>query len=756
MKNTAKMIMFLFVITITTILLPLNSAYAQGTFVIQPKILDYNATSNGGELTFEFQVSPTYYDNVVYWVITPESVTLNAVEIQTESQGSTYPGGSLGYTTSLQTVTTDNISYGPNYKLNYVVSNYGSLLPASQGEVVFKGMSFIDTPVAKTGETSDFSVDIVTDETGTIYGALYLVGHPHSKEDILDSQGTALAYDKIEISNIGETATLNFTYDDIKSTIEYVIYLVKEDAYGNYFYSDTPIQVTVGESKLSQILIGDLPLKEFNSSTYEYKDVEIPYGYAGSLNGDYSSLVKGISDSGQTINAVHDDTLGIEKIIIKENGMERKAYEINTVINNMSLSNISLDDKSLDGFNRFSNSFSSTLLNGTTAIPKLTAISENPAATVNIVGSGSLPGTYTYNITVSYGGSEKVYTVVLNSLPDNKPLNILAKAGAGGSISPSGNIEVAKGNSKSFTITPNSKYSISDVKIDGESKGKLASYTFNNVMENHTIEAIFSYNGSSSGGGNGGSPLEPEKPEEQKTTDKKPIAPENKPETNLQNKVVKTTELSAETIKTLNSFTVPKNLVKGLTIPDDIHIIDVEGKNIVFKDIKAHWAKDSILEATKRGLLNGVSENEFGPTSLLTREQTLVGLNNVFMNNNIIEMKLKRDVVERQLSEIIKDPTWSTFASAQALGNTNDEMLSNIAKNPKLLKAEVTRQDMADLIYALGKDIFQTQAKNSVEFCKEMGFMVGDKNGDFEEQRVLNRAELASILLRLDDKFSKI
>ncbi|RLL81716.1 InlB B-repeat-containing protein [Mesotoga sp. BH458_6_3_2_1] len=68
---------------------------------------------------------------------------------------------------------------------------------------------------------------------------------------------------------------------------------------------------------------------------------------------------------------------------------------------------------------------------------------------------------------------------------------IVATAGSGGSISPSGNVVVEHGASKSFTITPDSGYEIDDVLVDGSSIGKVSSYTFNNVTSNHTIEATF-------------------------------------------------------------------------------------------------------------------------------------------------------------------------------------------------------------------------------------------------------------------------
>jgi hypothetical protein len=77
-----------------------------------------------------------------------------------------------------------------------------------------------------------------------------------------------------------------------------------------------------------------------------------------------------------------------------------------------------------------------------------------------------------------------------------KPLNsinytIRATAGAGGSISPSGNVTVPQGSDLSFSISPNSGYRVNNVTVDGESKGPLATYRFTNVTSNHTISANF-------------------------------------------------------------------------------------------------------------------------------------------------------------------------------------------------------------------------------------------------------------------------
>ena len=74
---------------------------------------------------------------------------------------------------------------------------------------------------------------------------------------------------------------------------------------------------------------------------------------------------------------------------------------------------------------------------------------------------------------------------------DYSNYTIKATAGAGGSISPSGDVSVREGEDQTFTITPDEGYAVADVKIDGKSIGAVNSYAFENVRRTHTIEVIF-------------------------------------------------------------------------------------------------------------------------------------------------------------------------------------------------------------------------------------------------------------------------
>lgn len=70
--------------------------------------------------------------------------------------------------------------------------------------------------------------------------------------------------------------------------------------------------------------------------------------------------------------------------------------------------------------------------------------------------------------------------------------SITATAGTGGSITPSGTVEVIEGQNKTFTITPSSGYVIDSLKIDNvEQVDKPTTYTFTNVSEPHTIAVTF-------------------------------------------------------------------------------------------------------------------------------------------------------------------------------------------------------------------------------------------------------------------------
>ncbi|MGB5746649.1 MAG: PKD domain-containing protein, partial [Desulfobacterales bacterium] len=68
---------------------------------------------------------------------------------------------------------------------------------------------------------------------------------------------------------------------------------------------------------------------------------------------------------------------------------------------------------------------------------------------------------------------------------------IAASAGTHGRISPSGLVTVSNGADQFFSINPDQYYRVADVVVDGSSVGSVTTYTFDNVIRDHTIVASF-------------------------------------------------------------------------------------------------------------------------------------------------------------------------------------------------------------------------------------------------------------------------
>jgi hypothetical protein len=69
--------------------------------------------------------------------------------------------------------------------------------------------------------------------------------------------------------------------------------------------------------------------------------------------------------------------------------------------------------------------------------------------------------------------------------------NVTASTGANGTVTPSGVTAVNYGANQTYTITPNSGYSVATLTVDGVSIAAATTYTFTNVTATHTIAATF-------------------------------------------------------------------------------------------------------------------------------------------------------------------------------------------------------------------------------------------------------------------------
>lgn len=91
----------------------------------------------------------------------------------------------------------------------------------------------------------------------------------------------------------------------------------------------------------------------------------------------------------------------------------------------------------------------------------------------------------------SYTFSNVTANHTINATFEGSSYSVSATAGHGGTVTPSGTISVASGETVVFTITADATYHVADVLLDGASVGAVESYTLSNVDREHTLEVVF-------------------------------------------------------------------------------------------------------------------------------------------------------------------------------------------------------------------------------------------------------------------------
>ena len=249
---------------------------------------------------------------------------------------------------------------------------------------------------------------------------------------------------------------------------------------------------------------------------------------------------------------------------------------------------------------------------------------------------------------------------------------ITATADEHGKIDPAaGTVTVPKGESKTFTITPDSGYRIKDVLVDGVSVGAVSTYTFEDVVENHTIHATFARKHTPTpstptveipdddalglnttdhfayivGYGNG-----EVRPQNNITraevatiffrllTDD--VRDENLTKTNRYSDVAATSWYNTA-VSTLSSMGIITGYPDGTFRPNAAITraefaaiaarFDNDGDKTAakFSDIANHWAKDEISIAYNNGWITGYPDGTFGPQRDITRAETMTLVNRV-------------------------------------------------------------------------------------------------------------------------------
>lgn len=241
-------------------------------------------------------------------------------------------------------------------------------------------------------------------------------------------------------------------------------------------------------------------------------------------------------------------------------------------------------------------------------------------------------------------GTFKVASSGSSSSGTTRYYTIKATAGKGGSISYEGKKEVKKGSDITYTITPDKGYKISDVYVDGRSKGDISKYTFRDLDTDHKIEAEFVK----------------EKKDDIPFTDVYETD-------SFYDAVVDVYKKGLMSGTSDTTFSPNSTLTRAMVVKT---LYNIEGMPKVygrssFTDVPSNeWYSDAVAWAQSVGIANGMTKTTFNPNGYVTKEQAAQFLYTYakFKGYNVSEVST--------LTGYVDAPTgWSRPAVSWAVGS---------------------------------------------------------------------------------------
>jgi uncharacterized repeat protein (TIGR02543 family) len=297
---------------------------------------------------------------------------------------------------------------------------------------------------------------------------------------------------------------------------------------------------------------------------------------------------------------------------------------------------------------------------------------------------------------------------------------VISTAGTGGSISPSGSVSVTAGQNKTFTITADNGYRVSDVLVDGTSVGAVSNYTFSNIGAAHTIKAVFTENA--------GLPY----------------------------------YVDYDGTDVFIGFASDANGMMKYIAPKGKAVQFAKNpKN--FMDISGHWAKSNIDFVTEREIFMGTGSNTFSPDIGMTRAMFATVIGRLY---------------ERSYGKITATDTGNKFTDADYnayYGNYVDwaaknSIIAGIGGEKFEPDRMITREEMAVILYRFAEFLntsaieagasqlsypdasaISSWAADAARYCQQTAIISGRDGGNFVPQGTATRAEVAAILQRFVD-----
>lgn len=278
-----------------------------------------------------------------------------------------------------------------------------------------------------------------------------------------------------------------------------------------------------------------------------------------------------------------------------------------------------------------------------------------------------------------------------------KPAFVTVRNSQGGMISPSGRVKVAKMDPVTLTFKPDPGYVLTGVFINGRNIGIVDSYTLtvDNVKDKDIITATFK-------------------------------------------KLEELTEAEKKEIEKKKKLGVQENV-----------------RNKHYTDVDGHWAEKAIDYVTEKGYFYGIGNKKFGPNTPMTRGMMISilgrmdGVKDHPTNTSFKDIKASDFYaahVEWALKNKISQGTGSGYFEPNRK-ISREEMAKMMDDYLTYKKVNLKKSQKAGL-----KDQGQIAgwARESIEKMYLAGILNGTPEGNFKPKDLSTRAEVATVLYRMD------
>ncbi|WP_054740893.1 pectinesterase family protein [Cellulosilyticum ruminicola] len=203
----------------------------------------------------------------------------------------------------------------------------------------------------------------------------------------------------------------------------------------------------------------------------------------------------------------------------------------------------------------------------------------------------------------------------------------------------------------------------------------------------------------------------------------------------------------------VNIITTPQNTEQSRISIDKENNV-VEPAKTKFKDVSGHWAAQAITYVSEKGILKGVSTNQFVPNKTMTRA----------MFASMLYRLAGEPVVETNAT--FKDVKANAWYTKSAVWANKEGIIKGISADKFAPNQEVTREQMAVMLYNYLKvtnqtltlsdeavkfnDVFKvsTWAEDAMSYMKGAGIINGDDKGNCNPKAKATRAEVSVMMHR--------